>query len=150
MKVVSAGDGPEGGGADPGSTGRIPDILDRHDSRQFGLSGLFTRFVEPLTRRSEPGEQAAAIDDADIQLAKAHNVVTGLKLGNADQLVNERFADEDRFAPPFDLASATDALDLVIGVVSEVLRAVRHRALRWDVAAAGGRWPSASCGRSRL
>ena len=45
-----------------GSTGMIVDILDRHDTRQFGLSGLFGRVAEPLMRRSEPGEQAAALE----------------------------------------------------------------------------------------
>jgi hypothetical protein len=50
----------------------IVDILDRHDSRPFGLSGLFTRVVEPLTKRSEPGEQTAAVDKTDIQIAEAH------------------------------------------------------------------------------
>jgi len=49
----------------------IVDILDRHDPRQSGLSGLFTRFAEPLTTRSEPGEQAAAIDETDVQVAEA-------------------------------------------------------------------------------
>ena len=41
----------------------IPDVLDRHDPRQLGLSDLFTRFVEPFARRSEPGEQTAAVDE---------------------------------------------------------------------------------------
>ena len=35
----------------------IVDILDRHDCRQFGLTGLFTRVAEPLTKRSGAREQ---------------------------------------------------------------------------------------------
>jgi hypothetical protein len=50
------------------------DILDRHDSRQFGLSSRFARGAEPLTRRSEPGEPAAAIDQTDVQVAKAYDM----------------------------------------------------------------------------
>jgi hypothetical protein len=53
----------------------IVDILDRHDPRQFGLSGLFTRGARALTKRSEPGEQAAAVDKTDVQIAEAHHMV---------------------------------------------------------------------------
>jgi hypothetical protein len=56
----------------------IVDILDRHDPRQVGLSGLLARVAEPLTKRSEPGEQTAAVDKTDVQIAEAHDVVAGL------------------------------------------------------------------------
>jgi len=95
----------------------IVDILNRHDPRQFGLSGLFTWVAEPLTKRSEPGEQAAAIDEADVHVAKTDNVVTGLAFGNAHKLVDQSFADEDKLAFPFDLTVAADAADLVFGIV---------------------------------
>ena len=62
----------------------IVDILDRHDSRQFGLTGLFTRVAEPLTLRSEPGEPPAVVDQTDVQIAEAQ-VVAGLALGAAAQ-----------------------------------------------------------------
>ncbi|MHC2443800.1 hypothetical protein ACVI7B_003470, partial [Bradyrhizobium elkanii] len=68
----------------------IPDILDRHDPRQFGLSGLFTRFAQPLTRRSEPGEQTAAVDETDVEVAEADDVVTGIEFGDADKFVHQR------------------------------------------------------------
>src|ERR1700722_19716042 len=95
----------------------IVDILDRHDPRQFGLSGLFTRFAEPFTSRSEPGEQAAAIDETDVQVAKAHDVVAGLQFSDANKFLHQRLTDEDEFAFPLDLAVAADATDLMIGVV---------------------------------
>jgi len=43
----------------------------------FGLSGPVQSpgFADPLTRRSEPGEQAAAIDDTDVQTPERHDVV---------------------------------------------------------------------------
>src|SRR5258705_3392780 len=107
----------------------IPDILDRHDPRQFGLSGLFTRIAEPLTTRSEPGEQTAAIDEADVQIAEAHDVIAGLEFGNANELIHQRLADEDELAFPFDLAVAADATDLVIGVIPGILHAIRHGVL---------------------
>jgi hypothetical protein len=89
------------GGELAGSTGKIVDILDRDDSRRFGLSGLFTK-------RSEPGEQAAAIDEADVQIAEAHDVVTGLELSNANKFIHQRFTDAYKLAFPFDLAVAAD------------------------------------------
>src|SRR5947209_4887930 len=109
------------------STGMIPDRLDRDDSRQMlGRDGPFTRVAEPLTWRSEPGEQAVAVDKSDVEVAEAHDVISGLELGNADELVDERFADEDELAFPLDLASAADAARVMIGVVPGVLLAVRQ------------------------
>jgi hypothetical protein len=72
----------------------IVDILDRHDPRQFGLSGLFGRVAEPLTRRSEPGEEPAAIDATDVQIAKA-DVAAGLEFSNANKFVHQRLAAAD-------------------------------------------------------
>ncbi len=87
----------------------IVDILDRHDPRQVGLSGLFARVAKPLTRRSEPGEQPAAIDETDIQIAKTHDMVAGFAFNNADKLIHQRLADEDELAFPFDLARTANA-----------------------------------------
>ena len=58
--LAKADGGERSWGVYRGSTGMIIDISDRHDSRQFPLSGLFTRSAEPLTKRSERGEQTAA------------------------------------------------------------------------------------------
>ncbi len=52
---------------------------------EFGFSGLFIRVAEPLTRWSEPGEQTAAVDETDIHVAEAHNMVAGLDCGDAKQ-----------------------------------------------------------------
>ena len=79
----------------------IVDILNRHDPRQFGLSGLFTRGAGALTKRSEPGEQAAVVDKADVQVAEANYMVAGLELGDANELIDQRFTNEDEFAFPF-------------------------------------------------
>ena len=110
------------------STGMIVDILNRHDSRQFGLSGLFTRGAGALTKRSEPGEQAAGVDETDVQVAKAHHVVAGVEFSNAHEFVDQRLADEDKLAFPFDHARAADTANLMIGVIPGVLLARRHGA----------------------
>ena len=73
-----------------GSTGMMVDILNRHDSRQFWVCGRLSRFAEPPTRRSEPGEPAAAIDKADIEITEPHHLVAGFELGEADELAHER------------------------------------------------------------
>ena len=119
----------------------IVDILDRHDSRQFGLSGLFTRVVEPLTLRSEPGEQPAAVNETDVQAAEARDVVAGLALGDANEFINKCLSDEDEPAFPFDLTRAADATDLMIGVVPGVLHPRRHGTRGWGIGL--GRWPLA-------
>ena len=106
----------------------ITDILDRNDPRQFGLSGLFAWVAKPLTKRSEPGEQAAAIDEADVQIAEAHDVAAGLQFSNANEFVRRRLTDEDKLAFPFDLAVAADATDLMIGVIPGIFLAGRHGA----------------------
>src|SRR6188768_4202154 len=55
-------------------------------------------------------------------------MVAGLELGNANELIGERFTDEDELAFPFDFARAADTADLVIGVIPGVFLAIRHRA----------------------
>src|SRR5437763_16482917 len=61
-------------------------------------------------------------------MAEAHDVVPGLEFGNANKFVDQRFANEDELAFPFDLAVAADASDPVIGVIPWILRARRHDA----------------------
>jgi hypothetical protein len=39
----------------------IVDILDRHDPRQVGLSRLFARVAEPLTKRCAAGRYGDAV-----------------------------------------------------------------------------------------
>src|ERR1700744_2511430 len=100
----------------------------------FVGNGLFCRVAEPLTRRSEPAEQPTAIDEADVQIAKAHDMVAGLEFSNADEFVDQRLADKDKPALPFDHAGAADAADLMIGVIPGVLLAWRHGGEGWGVA----------------
>jgi hypothetical protein len=94
------------------------------------LSGLFTGGAGALTKRSDPGEQAAGVDKTDVQIAEAHHVVAGLELGDANELIDQRFTDEDELAFPFDFTRCADTADLVIGVIPGVFLAVRHGALR--------------------
>ena len=108
-------------------------MLDRDDPRQFGFSGLFTRFAEPLTRRSEPGEQAAAIDETDVQIAEAHDMVCSFEFGNANKFIDQSFTDEDKLAFPFDFTVAAHAPNLMIGVVPGILEMIRHGAWRGDI-----------------
>ena len=116
----------------------IVDTLDRHDPRQFGLSGLFARVAEPLTRRGEPGEQAAAIDETDVQIAETYDVVTGLAFSNSNKFIHQRLTDEDELALPFDFARAADAADLVIGVILGVFLARRREVLQFSPPAGRG------------
>src|SRR5882757_6365653 len=97
------------------------DILNRDDTRQFGLLGRFRRFAEPIARRSEPAEPAAAIDEADVEVAETDDIVAGFKLSDANQFADQGLADEDVTSSPHDLARAADTTDLVIGIVPGIL-----------------------------
>jgi len=56
----------KGEGLSPGSTGMMVDILNGMIPDSLGLERLlFTGFRGAHPRRSEPGEQAAAIDETD-------------------------------------------------------------------------------------
>src|SRR5919201_4836688 len=112
------------------STGMMVDILDRHDSRQFWLFGRFGRFAEPLTRRSEPGEPAEAIDKADVEITEPHDMVAGFEFRDADQLAHQRLTDKDMLTLPPDLARAAHPAHLVIGIIPGLLDAIRHRPRR--------------------
>jgi hypothetical protein len=113
------------------------DMLDRDDSRQVWGCGGFGRFAKPRTGRSEAAKPAAAIDETDVDVAEADDVVAGLKLGDADEFAGQRLADEDEFAFPHDLAGAANTTDLVIRIVPGVFRANRHGAPRGRVALRG-------------
>src|SRR5262245_44237495 len=106
------------------------DMLDRHDSRQIWGCGRFGWFAQPRAGRSEAAKPAAAIDEADVEVAEAHDVVAGLELGDADELADQRGADEDKLAFPHDLARAANTSDLVIRVIPGVFHASRHGAAR--------------------
>src|SRR4051812_12929501 len=84
------------------ASGLIVDILDRADPRQFRC-GVFRRFAEPRTGRSETAEHSLVIDEADIERAEAHDVMATFELGNAEKFSDEGVADEDVIALPADL-----------------------------------------------
>src|SRR6516225_3750815 len=106
------------------------DILDWADGRQFWVCGAFRRFAEPRTRWSETAERAAAVDDAEVVAAEAHDMSAIIEFGDAHQLADERLADEGEVAAPLDFPARAHAADLVVGVVPGVPDAPRHGARR--------------------
>ena len=106
------------------------DILDRADGRQFLLCGAFRRFAEPRTGRSEATERAAAIEEAQVAAAEAHDMVSVLELGQPDELAHQRLADERELAPPLDVAFVAHPPHLMKSVVPGILEALRHGAGR--------------------
>ncbi len=68
----------------------------------------------------------AAIDMAKIASAKADDVVAVLQFGRANELPDDRLADEGEVAPPFDLAPCSHPTDLMVGVVPGVFEAFGH------------------------
>ena len=60
-------------------------------------------------RWSEAAEPAAAIDEADITVVEAHDVIAGFELGGVDQFADQGFADEDITALPSDLVEPRSA-----------------------------------------
>ena len=61
----------------------------------FGVAGCSAGSRSPVAGRSEPGEPAAAIDQTDIEVAEAHDMVAGFEFGDADELAGQGLADED-------------------------------------------------------
>jgi hypothetical protein len=47
---------------------------------------------------------AAAIKETDVEVAEAHDVVSGLEFGDANELAGRCLADEDELAFPHDLS----------------------------------------------
>ena len=123
------------------STGLILDSLDWADGRQFWVCGLSRRGAQPRTGRSETAEQAAAIDDPEVAAAEADDALAGLAFGETDPFADERLADEDERAAPFDLSAGAHPPHLVIGVVPGVFDAVGKRARRGLVALGWRRLP---------
>src|SRR5262245_49430228 len=118
-----------------GSTGMIVDILDREDCRQ-NWGGRFSRFAEPITRRSEAAEAARDIEQTDLTVAKTDEMVAGFELGQTNELAGERLADEDAMTSPFDLAVRVDPTNLVIFVITR-LRPLRYCSIRRRIEFAG-------------
>src|ERR1700688_4078539 len=90
-------------------------------SARCGCGGATKRvgvgFARPETGRGETAEPAAAIDQAQVMVAEPHHAIAGFEFGNANRFADQRFADEDPFALPHDLARTAHAPDLVLGIV---------------------------------
>jgi len=61
------------------------------------------------------------IDEAKVDIGEAHDPVARLGLGDADELADEGFADEDEVATPFDLAIGTHPAYRMVGVIPGIL-----------------------------
>jgi hypothetical protein len=105
-------------------------VFNRADGRQFLVCGAFRPFAEPRTGRSEAAECAAAIDDAHVAPAEAHDMSVVVALGDAYQLADERLADEGEVATSFDFAAGAHPPHLVLCVAPLVLEPLRHAARR--------------------
>src|SRR5262249_27973209 len=90
-------------------------------------------------RRGEAAKPAGAIEQTDVAVAKANDMVLGFEFGNADELTYQRFTDEDLVASPLDCAGRPYAADLVVGIVPRLLDPLRHGALRGCIELV--RWP---------
>jgi hypothetical protein len=110
------------------STGLMVDILDRDDGRQFLAWRRVRRGVRIVTWRPKAPEGVQSIDQADVAVAEAHNVVAGFQFGDADEFADQRQADVDWLLVPDDLAAAAEPTHVVVGIVPGILKAVRHLA----------------------
>lgn len=103
----------------------------------------FMRFLAERrrARRREAAQLAVLVDQSKVAARKAHEMATAFVFGEPDRLAGHRLADEDVFAAPFDRAVGRHTPTLMIGVVTGLVDARRHRAA--GVAAPGDR-PAAS------
>ena len=77
------------------------------------------------------------IDEAKVDIGEAHDPVALLGLGDADELADEGFADEDEVATPFDLAIGTHPAYRMVGVIPGILHPGRIGSGRGAIAAGG-------------
>ena len=75
------------------------------------------------------------IDEAKVDIGEAHDPVALLSLGDADELADEGFADEDEVATPFDLAIGTHPAYRMVGVIPGILHFSRISPGRGAIAA---------------
>src|SRR5215471_17301459 len=104
--------------------------LCRRDDRLSWLWFAVWRLAQPRPGRGEATKPAGTIEQADVAVAEAHDVVLGFELGDADELTDQRFADEDLAAFPLDCAGRPHPTDLMMGIVPWLLDTIRHGALR--------------------
>ena len=65
------------------------------------------------------------MDVPEFDLSVTHQPVAALGLGDANRFADQRFADEDQFARPFDLAVAAGAADCDIRVIARIGEPIR-------------------------
>ena len=70
-------------------------------------------------------------------MTEAYDLVACFQFGNADEFSDQRFADEEQFALPHDLAVAAHTPHLVIGIIPRVLKALWHGARRCRIELGG-------------
>src|SRR6478736_1288774 len=75
------------------------------------------------------------IDEAKVDIGEAYDPVALLSLGDADELADEGFADEDEVATPFDLAIGTHPAYRMVGVIPGILHPGRISPGRGAIAA---------------
>ena len=119
------------------STGLMTDILNRDDTRRFWDLGQFRRAAEPVARRSESRNWPRRLIRPMSKSTEAYDLVAGFQFGNADEFSDQRFADEEQFALPHDLAVAAHTPHLVIGIIPRVLKALWHGARRCRIELGG-------------
>ena len=104
------------------------------------LPGLFWLcFQAGRPARLEAAELlGSTVDEAKVDIGEAHDPVARLGLGDADELTDEGFADEDEVATPFDLAIGTHPAHGMVGVIPGILHPGRIGPGRRAIAA--GRW----------
>ena len=78
------------------------------------------------------------VDEAKVDIGEAYDPVALIGLGDADELTDEGFADEDEVATPFDLAIGTHPAHGMVGVIPGILHPGRIGPGRRAIAA--GRW----------
>jgi len=72
--------------------------------------------------RAEPAPLGMDVSELDIGIA--HQPVAPLGLGDANRFANQRLADKDQLARPFDLAVAAHPADRDIAAVARVVEPV--------------------------
>src|SRR5271163_1556198 len=112
------------------------DILIHLASRMLRLMGLWGcgnrgSDVHQIHRPVGPSERSWAepatlgVDVSELDIRVAHQPVARFGLDDANRFTNQRFANKDQFAGPFDLAVAAHTADRDIAAVARIVNPVR-------------------------
>ena len=83
-------------------------------------------FLAPRPGRKEAAQSfAGAVDQSEVDVGEADDPVAVLGFGDADGLADQAFADEDELAAPLDFAAGAHPADGMVGVVPELVEALR-------------------------